>query len=208
MLCQVMCLTTQFSSRSVSLPSVSPPSLFGEVYFLYPSICLFKIKILVYHMTTYLQIWFSVISMFLSIILVKVLDGHGFDLHFFIRCKFSCLNHFSISTDTKIMRSYVSQCSILILNRLAIINFSSTNGLKFFKQVLFDLPFQDEDFDVSEASLSQKIRLGHKINWIWLKLDLSPCRDIREVQKQEFQSLRSFLYSFILFIKSLKSFQL
>ena len=69
--------------------------------------------------------------MFLSIILVKVLDGHGFDLHFFIRCKFSCLNNFSISTDTKIMRSYVSQCSILILNRLAIINFSSTNGLKF-----------------------------------------------------------------------------
>ena len=62
-------------------------------------------------MTPYLQVWFSVLSLVLSIILIKVLDGPGFELHVFIwsRCKFSCLIHFSRSTDMKVMQHYVSQ---------------------------------------------------------------------------------------------------
>ena len=59
----------------------------------------------------YLKVWFSVLSLVLSIIFIKVLDGSGFELHFSIcsRRKVLCIIHFSRPIEVKIKLNHVCQ---------------------------------------------------------------------------------------------------
>ena len=97
----------------------------------YQLICMFKTKILVYHMTPYLQVWFSVLSLVLSIIFIKVLDGSNFELYFSIcsRRKFLSIIYFSRSTEVKIKLSYVSQVPTPFLSRLISLSSISPQSL-------------------------------------------------------------------------------